>query len=66
MLTVFRGMVPFHFGGVRTKSPGFCSLAGTARDASGLQDCAPAKAHGNDALNQEAARCGKHWNKRLG
>jgi hypothetical protein len=63
MLTLFWGMVSFHFGGVQIKFRRFCSFAGTAQDAGGLQDCAQVKAHGNRTLNQEAARCGKHWNK---
>src|ERR1035437_6231305 len=66
MLTLFRGMVCFNFGGVRTKSHRFCSFAGTAQDARGLKDCAQGKVRGNNALNQEAARCGKHWNNRGG
>ena len=53
----------FYFGGRSNKVPPILFLAGTARDASGWQDCAQGKAHGNNALNQEAARCGKHWNK---
>ena len=63
MLTVFPeyGLSYFHTAS-KNGSAGFRSqgLYGTRIAA---QDSAQPKARGMSALNQEAARCGKHWNK---